>query len=103
VNAKPRASTGSRTLVVQSVVATQVELCRPYIVTYFGVCDYRRALDLIIGFIALTHSTLNYRQYSAIADLHTLQFTVTRALGFSVFTSRILATDFNTVFILVSL
>jgi hypothetical protein len=31
--------------------------------------------------------------YSAIADLHTLQFTVTHALGFSVFTSRILATD----------
>jgi hypothetical protein len=31
--------------------------------------------------------------YSAIADLHTSQFTVTHALGFSVFTSRILATD----------
>jgi hypothetical protein len=31
--------------------------------------------------------------YSAISDLHTLQFTVTQALGFSVFTSRILATD----------
>jgi hypothetical protein len=28
---------------------------------------------------------------------HTLQFTITRALGFSVFTSRILATDFITV------
>jgi hypothetical protein len=27
------------------------------------------------------------------ADLHTLQFTVTHALGFSVFISRILATD----------
>jgi hypothetical protein len=27
------------------------------------------------------------------ADLHTLQFTATQALGFSVFTSRILATD----------
>jgi hypothetical protein len=36
----------------------------------------------------------DYRQYSAIADLHTLQFAVTHALGFSVFTSRILATDF---------
>jgi hypothetical protein len=31
--------------------------------------------------------------YSTIADLHTLQLTVTHALGFSVFTSRILATD----------
>jgi hypothetical protein len=31
--------------------------------------------------------------YSAIADLHTLQFTVAHTLGFSVFTSRILATD----------
>jgi hypothetical protein len=29
----------------------------------------------------------------AIADLHTLEFTVTHALEFSVFTSRILATD----------
>jgi hypothetical protein len=41
----------------------------------------------------LIHSTRIYRQYNAIADLHTLQFTVTIALGFSVFTSRILATD----------
>jgi hypothetical protein len=31
--------------------------------------------------------------YNDIADLHTLQFTVTRAPGFSVFRSRILATD----------
>jgi hypothetical protein len=38
------------------------------------------------------HTTRDYRQCSAIADLHTLQFTVTHALGFSVFTSRILAT-----------
>jgi hypothetical protein len=41
--------------------------------------------------------------YSAIADLHTLQFTVTHALGFSVFTSRILPTDFHTVVMPVSL
>jgi hypothetical protein len=33
--------------------------------------------------------------YSAVADLHTLQFTVTHALRFSVFTSRILATDLS--------
>jgi hypothetical protein len=44
-----------------------------------------------------TFTTQDYRQYKAIADLHTLQFTVTRSLWFSVFTSRILATDFITV------
>jgi hypothetical protein len=36
-----------------------------------------------------------YRHNSAIAILHTLQFTVTHALGLSVFTSRILATDLS--------
>jgi hypothetical protein len=38
--------------------------------------------------------SLNYSHYtdSAIGDLHNLQFTGTHALGFSVFTSRILAT-----------
>jgi hypothetical protein len=41
----------------------------------------------------LSHTTWDYRQYSAISDLRTLQFTVTHALGFSAFTSRILATD----------
>jgi hypothetical protein len=30
---------------------------------------------------------------NTVADLHALQFTDTHALGFSVFTSRILATD----------
>jgi hypothetical protein len=43
----------------------------------------------------LIHTTRDYRQYSAIAILHTLQFTFTQALGFSAFTSRILATDFE--------
>jgi hypothetical protein len=42
----------------------------------------------------LIHSTRDYRQYSAIADLHTLQFTVTHTIEFLVFASRILATDF---------
>jgi hypothetical protein len=41
-------------------------------------------------------SSLNYNYYSAIADLHNLQFTVAHALGFSVSTSRLLATDLNT-------
>jgi hypothetical protein len=46
----------------------------------------------MIGFIApYTFTARDYRQYSAIADLHTLQFTVAQALGF--FISRILATD----------
>jgi deoxyribodipyrimidine photolyase len=39
---------------------------------------------------------LNYNQYSAIADLHTIQFTVSHELGFSVFSSRLLAADLNT-------
>jgi hypothetical protein len=38
-----------------------------------------------------------FSRYLWIADLHTLQFTVTHAIGFSVFTSRILTTDFITV------
>jgi hypothetical protein len=53
--------------------------------------------EVWIGWLCLltayTHTTRDYRQYSAIAILHTLHFTVTHALGFSVFTSRILATD----------
>jgi hypothetical protein len=32
-------------------------------------------------------------QYSAVADLHNLQFTDTHALGFSVFTCRNLVTE----------
>jgi hypothetical protein len=40
--------------------------------------------------------SLNYSEQSAIADLHIFQFTVASALGFSVSTSRLLATDFNT-------
>jgi hypothetical protein len=51
----------------------------------------------MIGFIPPDniHTVRDYRQYSAIAILHTLQFTVGHALGFSVFTSRILATDLS--------
>jgi hypothetical protein len=39
------------------------------------------------------HTARDYRKYSAIADIHTFQFTVTHAIGYSVFTIRILATD----------
>jgi hypothetical protein len=48
--------------------------------------------DRIIGTLHTQLGTIG--NYSAIADLHNLQFTITHALGFSVFTSRILATDF---------
>jgi hypothetical protein len=39
--------------------------------------------------------TRDYRIYSAIADILTLQFTRIHTLGLSVFTSRILATDLS--------
>jgi hypothetical protein len=51
----------------------------------------------MIGFIeTLDTVSLSYIPYSAIAYLHTFQFTVAHALGFSVSTSRLLATDLNT-------
>jgi hypothetical protein len=51
----------------------------------------------MIGFVSTSVTiSLNYNQYSAIADLHTFHFTVAHALGFSVFISRLLATDLNT-------
>jgi hypothetical protein len=50
-------------------------------------------LDWMFGFIGTLHSTRDYSNYSATADLCSLQVTVTHALGFAIFTSRILATD----------
>jgi hypothetical protein len=51
----------------------------------------------MIGFISTSLTIyFNYNQYSAIADLHTFQFTAAHALGFSVSTSRLLATYLNT-------
>jgi hypothetical protein len=38
----------------------------------------------------------NYNQYSAIADLRSLQFNLEHALRFSLSTTRLLATDLNT-------
>jgi hypothetical protein len=65
-----------------------------YIWSRAGV-TYTMDLDWVIGFITPYTLTSYYRQYSAIAILHTLQFTVAHALGFSVFPSRILATDLS--------
>jgi hypothetical protein len=39
---------------------------------------------------------LNYNQYSAIADLHTFQFTIAHTLGLPVFACCLLAMDLNT-------
>jgi hypothetical protein len=52
----------------------------------------------MIGFIntSVTLSLLITLKYSAIADLHTFQFSVAHALGFPVVTSRLLATVLNT-------
>jgi hypothetical protein len=51
-------------------------------------------LDWMIGFVDFLYTPLGTtRNYSTIADLYTLQFTVTHTLVFSVFSSRILATD----------
>jgi hypothetical protein len=51
----------------------------------------------MIGFITNSVTVpLNYNLYSAVADLHNFQSTVAHTLGFSVFTSRLLATDLNT-------
>jgi hypothetical protein len=41
----------------------------------------------------LVQSARTYRQYSDMADLHKLSSPLTHALGFSVFTSRILVTE----------
>jgi hypothetical protein len=67
-----------------------------YILSRFrvGAWIIRRVLDRVIGFIDILYTQLGTTgNYGAIAYLHTLHFTVTHALGFSVITSRILITD----------
>jgi hypothetical protein len=57
----------------------------------------RPVLDWIIGYIA-PYTFTQFRStsnYSAVAILHTFQFTIAHALGFSVFSSHILATDLS--------
>jgi hypothetical protein len=50
----------------------------------------------MIGFIDTLYTQLETTgNYNSIADLHTSQFTVTHALGFSIFTSRNLATELS--------
>jgi hypothetical protein len=59
-----------------------------------GARDLQTVLDWMIGFIDNLYIQLGTTgNYSAIADLNTLQFTVTHSLGISDFTSRMLATD----------
>jgi hypothetical protein len=58
-----------------------------------------RVLVWMIGFIIsqVTHShVITHGQYNAITILHRLQSTFANALGFSVSTSRLLATDLDT-------
>jgi hypothetical protein len=53
----------------------------------------------MLGFISATVTiSLNYNQYSDIADLHTFQFTVAQTLRFSVSSSRLLATDLSNAY-----
>jgi hypothetical protein len=54
---------------------------------------YRRGLIWMIRFINTLYNQLVLTSNTALADLHNLQFTVTHALGFSVFTSFILVTE----------
>jgi hypothetical protein len=67
-----------------------------HIVTNRHTWLIRRVLDLMIGFIDSLYTQLGTTgKQRAIAHLHTLHFTVTHELGFSAFTSRILATDLS--------
>jgi hypothetical protein len=55
---------------------------------------YRQVLDWLIGLIDHLYTPFGTTgNYSDVADLHTLQFTVPYEPGFSVFLSRILTTD----------
>jgi hypothetical protein len=55
---------------------------------------YKWVLNWMIGFIDILITQLGTTgNYRAIADLHTLQFPVTHAPGFSISISHILATN----------
>jgi hypothetical protein len=89
-------SPGDRTLYRYSVLISRKNVLITSVLSRVGV-NYRRVLDRMIGFNApstFTQLGTTGNKYSSIDILHTLQFTVTHTLGFSAFTSRILATDF---------
>jgi hypothetical protein len=66
-------------------------MCRGLCVTY----KTGLGLDDWIYCTLSVHNTQDYRQYRTIAIIHTLQFAVAHALGFSVFTSHSLAMDLS--------
>jgi hypothetical protein len=71
-----------------------------YCISYFHVLGWLKTgfgLDDWIYCTSYMHTTRNYRWHSPATVLHTFQFTVTHALGFLFFTSRILATDSKAV------
>jgi hypothetical protein len=51
---------------------------------------------LVHCLLITNNKTRTYKQYSAIADLHTFQFTAPHTLGFSLSTSRRFVADLNT-------
>jgi hypothetical protein len=63
------------------------------------ISDYTRGLEWMIGLIPLIHSS----NTAVSLFSHILQFTFKHTLVLSVFTSRILATDFNRTIIAVLL
>jgi hypothetical protein len=56
-----------------------------------------RGMNWILGLLTTYTHHSELHVITALSLIYTLQFTVTHTLGFSVFTSSKLATDFNTV------